>query len=157
MIAALAAATLVTEAGTRSGSLNTAGHTAEIGRPLGAVPGPVSSGTSAGCHRLIREYAAVLVTNAADACELLALDAGSLLGEESAQDRPPPLHRRLVDALPLRGARELSDAARRAGMSLDDARATAAELELLGVVERRAVDRGERAGEEGWALVAGVR
>src|SRR5690606_16074775 len=40
LIAALAQATLVTEAGARSGSLNTAGHAAEIGRPLGAVPGP---------------------------------------------------------------------------------------------------------------------
>lgn len=157
VIAALAAATLVTEAGTRSGSLNTAGHAAELGRPLGAVPGPVSSGTSAGCHRLIREYGAVLVTNAADACELVQLDTVGLLDEATGPDRPPPLHRRLVDALPLRGARELSDAARRAGMSLDEARATVVELELLGAVERRAIDRGERAGEEGWALVAGVR
>lgn len=42
LIAGIAAATVVVEAGWRSGSLNTAGHAAALGRPLGAVPGPVS-------------------------------------------------------------------------------------------------------------------
>ena len=40
LIAALSGATVVVEAGWRSGSLNTAGHAATLGRPLGAVPGP---------------------------------------------------------------------------------------------------------------------
>lgn len=40
LIAALTRATVVLEAGRRSGSLNTAGHAAALGRPLGAVPGP---------------------------------------------------------------------------------------------------------------------
>lgn len=43
LIAAMGAATVVVEAGWRSGSLNTAGHAAALGRPLGAVPGPVTS------------------------------------------------------------------------------------------------------------------
>ena len=43
LIAAASQATVVVEAGWRSGSLNTAGHAAEIGRPVGAVPGPVTS------------------------------------------------------------------------------------------------------------------
>lgn len=73
LIAALSDATLVTEAGLRSGSLNTAGHAAQLGRALGAVPGQVTSAASAGCHRLIREYAATLVTNAQEACELLGM------------------------------------------------------------------------------------
>lgn len=80
IIAALAAATLVTEAGVRSGTLNTAGHAAELARPLGAVPGPVTSAASAGCHRLLREYGATLVTNAAEACELLGIDLGQSPG-----------------------------------------------------------------------------
>lgn len=42
LIASIADATVVVEAGWRSGSLNTAGHAAELGRPLGAVPGPVT-------------------------------------------------------------------------------------------------------------------
>lgn len=70
LIAAASQATVVIEAGSRSGSLNTAGHAAQLGRPLGAVPGPVTSPTSAGCHRLIREYDATCVTTADEMAEL---------------------------------------------------------------------------------------
>lgn len=70
LIAAATRATLVVEAGWRSGSLNTAGHASSLGRPLGAVPGPATSAASAGCHRLIREYGATLVTTVEEAAEL---------------------------------------------------------------------------------------
>lgn len=140
LIAALARATLVTEAGSRSGSLNTAGHAAEIGRPLGAVPGPVTSAASAGCHRLIREYGASLVTNGAETRELLGLD-GVLLDQDPAEStesagRQPSLHQRVIDALPLRGARAVMEVVRLAGVSPEDARNALAELEALGAVER---------------------
>jgi DNA processing protein len=58
------------EAGWRSGSLNVAGHAVALGRPPGAVPGPVTSAASAGCHRPIREIGAIFVTNADEAAEL---------------------------------------------------------------------------------------
>jgi DNA processing protein len=141
IIASLAQATLVTEAGPRSGSLNTAGHAAEIGRPLGAVPGPVTNPASLGCHRLIREYGATLVSSGADLRELVGLqDFAVLEGLASAgseQPRESALHRRVIDALPLRGSRAAGDVARIAGMTFDDARAALAELELLGQVVRR--------------------
>lgn len=70
LVAAMTQATVVVEAGWRSGALNTAGHAVAIGRPLGAVPGPVTSATSAGCHRLIREFDAACVTNTAEMAEL---------------------------------------------------------------------------------------
>lgn len=70
LIAAVSSATVVVEAGARSGSLNTAGHAAQLGRPLGAVPGPVTSKASEGCHRLIREYAATCVTTPDEMAEL---------------------------------------------------------------------------------------
>ncbi|MFC5932216.1 DNA-protecting protein DprA [Cryobacterium melibiosiphilum] len=70
LIAAAARATVVTEAGWRSGALNIAAHALGINRPVGAVPGPITSPASAGCHRLIREYGAQLVTNAEDAAAL---------------------------------------------------------------------------------------
>jgi DNA processing protein len=66
IIAALASGTVVVEAGMRSGTLNTARHVQELGRPLMAVPGPVTSAASAGCHALIREQSAFCVTSAAD-------------------------------------------------------------------------------------------
>jgi DNA processing protein len=55
VIAALATGTLVVEAGERSGALNTARHARDLGRRLMAVPGPVTSDTSAGCHQIIAE------------------------------------------------------------------------------------------------------
>lgn len=149
IIAALAQATLVTEAGARSGSLNTAGHSAEIGRAIGAVPGPVTSAASAGCHKLIREYGAMLVTNGAEVRELLGVN-DTLFEEPASDNRAPHLHRRMLDALPLRGARVLAEVARLAGVSAEEARGALAELELLGAVARQ---DGVGGSESGWRLV----
>jgi DNA processing protein len=72
LIAAHANATIVVEAGWRSGSLNTAGHAVSLNRPLGAVPGPVTSVTSAGPHRILREMDGICITSAADVRQMLA-------------------------------------------------------------------------------------
>lgn len=72
IIAALSQATLVVEAAFRSGSLRTAHDAAELMRLVMAIPGPITSPTSEGCHRLIGERAAELVTSVSDAAELLA-------------------------------------------------------------------------------------
>lgn len=71
LIAALSKATLVVEAAFRSGSLRTARDAAEIFRPVMAIPGPITSPTSEGCHRLIGERAAEIVTSVADAVEFV--------------------------------------------------------------------------------------
>jgi len=154
VIAALSPATLVTEAGVHSGTLNTAGHAAELGRSLGAVPGPVTSAASAGCHLLIREYDASLVTNARDACELAGVNDMLALFRDvpdtGAAARMPPIHERVLDAIPLRGSRTLGEIARAAGLSEHDTRGALAELELLGHVVLRTRDV---AAEPAWALV----
>ncbi|CAN1644697.1 Smf Predicted Rossmann fold nucleotide-binding protein involved in DNA uptake [Candidatus Nanopelagicaceae bacterium] len=72
LIAALSQATLVVEAAFRSGSLRTAREAAELMRPVMAIPGPINSPSSEGCHRLIGERAAELVTSVADAIELIS-------------------------------------------------------------------------------------
>lgn len=72
LIAALTRATIVVEAGTRSGALNTADWASSIGRPVMAVPGPASSPTSRGTHRLIRDGAATLVRDVEDILAVLA-------------------------------------------------------------------------------------
>ncbi len=71
LIAALSQATLVVEAAFRSGSLRTARDAAELMRPVMAIPGPITAPTSEGCHRLIGERSAELVSSVADAYELL--------------------------------------------------------------------------------------
>lgn len=136
VIAALADATVVVEAGWRSGALNTAHHAAELGRPLGAVPGPVTSASSAGCHRLLRDAGAICITGAADLRELVGI------GSAGANDALFDLHEytgertRILDALTTRGARLTDDVARRSGFAVTDAAALLALLELEGGVER---------------------
>jgi DNA processing protein len=71
LIAAISRATIVVEAAFRSGSLRTARDAAEIFRPVLAVPGPITSPTSDGCHRLIGERSAEIVTSVADFMELV--------------------------------------------------------------------------------------
>jgi DNA protecting protein DprA len=72
IIAALSSATLVVEAAFRSGSLRTARDAAELIRPVMAIPGPINSPTSEGCHRLIGERAAEIVTSVSDAVEFVS-------------------------------------------------------------------------------------
>jgi DNA processing protein len=143
LIAATAAGTVVVEAGWRSGSLNTAGHAAALGRPLGAVPGPVTSAASAGCHRLFREYDARCITSAADARELIGLGA-TTSGMETAgriDDRT-----RVLDALSARATRSVAEIARRAGLDPEQSAALVALLELEGRAQRS---------HDGWRLIAG--
>ena len=64
--AALSGSTTIVEAGSRSGSLLVAQQAHSLGRSVGAVPGPVTSATSYGPHRLIAQGIASVVTNAND-------------------------------------------------------------------------------------------
>lgn len=85
IIAALARGTVIVEAAFRSGSLRTARDAAEILRTVMAVPGPITSPTSDGCHRLIGERCAEIVTSVTDALELmmpLASKIDSTLGAD---------------------------------------------------------------------------
>ena len=143
LIAAASLATVVLEAGWRSGSLNTAGHAAALGRPLGAVPGPVTSAASAGCHRLIRDFDARCVTNADEMAELAPLDDAMLdvPGEEGTAGTDNPhqgagnrdsQQTRVLDALAPRAARPVEEVARRSGLSVAEVQGVLGGLELEG-------------------------
>lgn len=132
LIAALGHATVVVEAGWRSGSINTAGHAAALGRPLGAVPGPVTSATSAGCHRLLREYDARCVTTTAEIRELW----GGAGAPESSAAPVHPDQTRLLDALGTRAGVPVQELARRSGLSPSRVSALLGLLELEGAVVR---------------------
>lgn len=147
LIAAAGAATVVVEAAWRSGSLATAALALDLLRPVGAVPGPVTSMASAGCHRLLREGRAVCVTDLAEVCEL-----ASPLGEDGsgAQDREQAReasdHRPhdgldavtalVYEALPVRRGAGLEAIGRAAGVSPAEAMAGVGRLELAGLAAR---------------------
>lgn len=146
LIAACSAATVVVEAGARSGSLNTAGHASTLGRPLGAVPGPVTSPASAGCHRLLREYDAVCVTNVKEAAELvapLAVSSGTA-AHTSDESRDTADTVRVLDALATRSSRTPPDVAARSGLALGV---------VLGVLGALEVEGRVREDAAGWRAV----
>lgn len=138
LIAAASLATIVIEAGWRSGSLNTAGHASGMGRPLGAVPGPVTSPASAGCHRLLREHGAVCVTTPDEMAELAPL--GTAAVEVASATRADADATRVLDALSARSPRTAMDVASRSGLSARAAQSVLARLLLDDLV--RETDRG---------------
>ncbi|HEY3438319.1 MAG TPA: DNA-processing protein DprA [Actinotalea sp.] len=136
LIAAVSAGVVVVEAAWRSGALNTAGHAAELLRPVGAVPGPVTSASSAGCHRLLRDGAAVCVTDAAEVVELVGPVVGGGVEDgraDSAWDGLTIEARRVADALPVVRGVTAESLTVSAGLALAQTRAALGSLELAGV------------------------
>ncbi|GIH90229.1 DNA-processing protein DprA [Planobispora siamensis] len=146
LIAALSRGTLVVEAAVRSGALNTAGHATELNRHLAAVPGPVTSETSAGCHRLIRQGAATCVTTPAEMIELVGAVGGDLAPEPRGpvfpRDQLSPETRRVLEAVPTRAGAGPAIIALAAGVDLDTVLSCLGGLAAAGYVER--VPRGWR-------------
>ncbi|MER6404757.1 DNA-processing protein DprA [Streptomyces viridosporus] len=145
VIAALTRGTVVVEAAHRSGSLVTARAARRLGRHTMGVPGPATSGLSAGVHELLRQEA-VLVTDAADVVELVG-DMGELAPERRGpvlpRDLLEPAGRQVLAALPVHGAARAEDIACGAQTTRDDAIARLYELRALGYVERHG---------DGWKL-----
>lgn len=132
MIAALAAMTVVVEAAERSGALLTAACARELGRPLGAVPGRVTSPLAAGPNALIRSGAIVVE------CAQDVLD--ELFGQgvvRSAERVRPPLTGELERLLGAVGRGDDNLAAlSRSGFAAHRVLAGLSALELMGYVRR---------------------
>jgi len=132
LIAAMGQATIVIEAGFRSGSINTAGHANELDRPVGAIPGPINSTRSAGCHRLIRERRAELISTPADLFELLNLRN---VNEDKPQFDLNASQLRALDSL-AHFEQSIERVAGISGMTLSEAGYTLGSLQKMGLVSR---------------------
>lgn len=118
LVAALGKATVVVEAGIRSGAANTAGWADALGRIVCAVPGPITSSSSIGCHVLIRDRKAILVSRAAEVVELVGR-----IGEFAPEHERPVSdldglsddELAVYEALPGRGTRSVEEIAVTAG------------------------------------------
>lgn len=128
IMAALAGMTVVVEAAERSGSLITMDLAADLGRDLGAVPGPVSSRMSAGPNSLLAGGACV-VRDAQD-----VLDAMLGAGVCRVQRRGPALEPGLAEVLSAieAGAADCDSVAVALGLPAAEAATALTRLELLG-------------------------
>ncbi len=138
LVAAVAGAAVVVEAGLRSGAANTASWARALGRVVAAVPGPITSSASAGCHALLRD-GAELITRADDVVELVGR-IGELAGEEERPvtelDKLGESERLVYEALPGRGAVSVDEIAVAAGLMPEQVLGPLAILELSGLTER---------------------
>jgi DNA processing protein len=138
LVAAMVGAVVVVEAGLRSGAANTAAWASALGRVVTAVPGPVTSSASAGCHALLRN-GAELVTRADHVVELIGR-IGELASDEphpaTALDSLSDTERRVHEALPGRGAATVDEIAVAAGLVPEQVLGPLAMLELAGLVQR---------------------
>ncbi|MCV7193906.1 DNA-processing protein DprA [Mycolicibacterium brumae] len=140
LAAALSRTTVVVEAGLRSGAANTAAWARMLGRGVCAVPGPVTSAASAGCHEMLRNGEAELVTRAEHVIEL-AGRCGELAEEPehpaTVLDHLTPLQQRVYEALPGRGAATVEQIALGAALPPEQVLGPLALLELSGLAESR--------------------
>jgi DNA processing protein len=162
VIAAMTPGTVVIEAGQRSGALNTARHARDLGRILMAVPGPVTSDLSAGCHSIIRNWHATLVTSAPEIIESLtgtkpddvvpapprdqATIPADVPAARSPRDRVTADDREraaldaeaaaVLDALPARGSMSTDEIAVRVGLHPQIVLGALAMLRVHGLAER---------------------
>lgn len=138
IVAGLASGSVVVEAGARSGAQSTARLTAQLGRPVMAVPGPVTSGMSVGTHVLIRDSGARLVCNAAEVIEEVGAIGDDLAprpeSRSGAADTLDPVASRVLDAVPLRGGASPERVAVEAGLAVGDVLRCLPALELLELV-----------------------
>ena len=137
LIAALGRATVVVEAGHRSGAINTAHHALSIERPVGCVPGQINHSTSDGCHRLVRDGLAQLVASSNHLFELLGYEGETVLAEPT------------LGVLETRALDSLTQKFQAQGALLEKAGLTSLELGIaLGSLEL--AGRAERNGQGSW-------
>jgi DNA processing protein len=140
LIAAMSRGVVVVEAALRSGSLNTARTAADIGRPVGVVPGPVTSMMSSGCHQARRDGLAEIVTDVDEVIDLVGDFGVDAAPRRSAEpflaDLLDPSDARVLASVPVRRAQSALDIAVAAAVPVAATSAALGRLELEGFVRR---------------------
>ncbi|AXH94889.1 DNA-processing protein DprA [Ornithinimicrobium avium] len=148
IIAALTPGTVVVEANLRSGARSTAREARDLGRHVMAVPGPVTSAMSSGCHEEIR-LGSTLVTDAAEVADLVGRIGEDMAPVKRGEDRPEdslePETRRVWQWLRPRASTSVDELMIRSGLDLGEVLVALAELEQLGLADHL-LDGWKRAG-----------
>jgi DNA processing protein len=148
LIAAFSTGTLVVEAAMRSGAANTAAHASRLGRPVMAVPGPITSAMSAGCHALLArdQDRALLVTCVDDVLAVVGSMGEGILARSVAAPLAPsdaraeldaldPMVRRVFDGLSVRRPSRPEEIALRSGLSALEVIRALPTLDLAGLLD----------------------
>ena len=140
LIAGLTRGTVVIEAAARSGAQATAHRAADLGKAVMAVPGPVTSAMSVGCHEMLRSDTEVtLVTSAAQVLEVVGAMGADLAAAPArpvdVRDDLSDVARRVLDACPVRAGVPPERLAAVAGCEVLDVLRVLPALELHGLVE----------------------
>jgi DNA processing protein len=141
LIAALTRGTVVVEADLRSGAHITANDARKLDRKVMAVPGPVTSVMSRGCHKLLRaDHPARLVTSAPEIIEEVGMMGEGLEPEPKCPSLPRDSldleSRQVLDAVPARAGALPAQIAIAAGVDLNTARSRMALLAALGFIHK---------------------
>lgn len=146
IIAALATGVVVVEAAARSGAINTAGHARILGRPLMAVPGPVTSAMSAGCHGLLRDdvQPALLITSVTDVLAVVGaagegldfVPTSTTTDLRAELDGLEALSRQVFEGLPARRYATPDEIALRSGVGPLEVVRVLPALDLAGLIEQ---------------------
>jgi DNA processing protein len=150
LIAAFGTGTVVVEAAHRSGAMNTATHARNLGRPVMAVPGPITSDRSAGCHKLIADETepARLVASVDDILATIGAPSDLAVSTDTGQpggsglgarlDALDPVARQVFDGFPARSWVGPDRLARATGLPPLSVIRTLPALEMAGLVEASA-------------------
>lgn len=132
IIAGMTHATLVVEAGLKSGAMITAHLALDYGREVLAVPGSVLGDAHAGCHQLLREGAAI-ITSGQDVLQLMGWEPG---GRRMRIDYVPESQAEArVLATLQSGTMHVDQLAEALGLTMAELSPILIGLELIGVVE----------------------
>lgn len=130
LIAGLSDAVIIPEATDRSGSLNTARHASEQGRPVFAVPGAITSPLSTGTNLLIQTGRAGLITSANQVLAALGIDTQTI--HQTIQGSNPG-EQQIIDFL-LKGISDGFELLQRTSMTAPIFSSHLTMLELQGII-----------------------
>lgn len=136
IIAGLSEATLVVEAGLKSGSLITANLASGYGREVLALPGRATDPYSQGCNKLIAEQLAVMVSSGEQMVRAMGWELRGNAMEQRLEfaPEPPPIEDDLYSLIADKQPIHINDLIRTSGLSASEVGIRLFDLELEGYI-----------------------
>lgn len=141
IIAGLADAVIVVESNKNGGSLITADLANDYNREVFAFPGPVSQLQSEGCHVLIKNQQAHLITSAQDLLNIMNWGETPQSQKQSIPATYGGLHKKILDHFKMKHTWSIDELASVTKQHVSKISSTLFELELTGTLENKGANR----------------